>query len=368
MKVAIMGESIQSNMNGQGWFTYYLVKNLSKIKNIDLTVIGDNYLENIDIKVKKLIHKMKKNTIEKLIFYKDLKMIKKEKFDIIHSPVNYGHPYFWFADALKVKTIHDATGFEIKFNYPLTYKIQLKTQFKIFGKKINKIATISETSKKEINKHFHFPIENIDVIYNGVSSNFRPIDKKSCKKVLDKYNVKMPFVFHISNASHIKNIDGIIKAYQKIKDTTRCNLVIGGAWKGNSTDRIISAGYIDFEDLPYFYSAAEVFVFPSFHEGFGLPVLEAMASGTPVITSNIYATKEIASDSAILVNPYNTNEISKAICNLINDNDLHEYYRRKGLNNVKKFSWKKCAQSYADLYFNLLNKHNEDSNYGKRSR
>jgi len=349
MRVAIMGESIQPKMDGQGWFTYHLIQNLSKIKDIDLTVIGYEYLNNIDIKTDKLIHK-KNSTFQKLFIFDILRKVNSEKFDIIHSPVNYGLPYFWFVNAKKVKTIHDATGFEIDFGYPLLYKTQLTIQFGFFGKRIDKISTVSNTSKREIVEHFRFPKEKIQVIYNGVGKEFRIIEKNLCKKILNKYNIETPFIFHISKASSIKNIGGIIKGFQKIKDRIDCNLVIGGAWKEDTTDRIISTGYIPFEDLPYFYSGAEIFVFPSFHEGFGLPILEAMACGTPVVTSNVYATKEIAAGSAVLVDPYNTEEIAQAIYNLLNNKDYYKEIRKKGLERVKQFSWKKCAEEYIKLY------------------
>lgn len=355
-----MGESIQPRMDGQGWFTYHLIKNLSRIKNIDLTVIGDEYLESMNIESEKLIHKKKRFTLQKLYFLDILRKINSEEFDIIHSPVNYGLPYFWFVDALKVKTIHDATGFEIDFDYPLLNKFELKTQFKIFGHSINKIATVSNTSKREIIKHFHLPAEKIKVIYNGVDKQFKHIDKDSCKKILDKYDISMPFIFHISKASSIKNIDGIIKAFHKIEDKTNCNLVIAGAWNGNTTSRITSAGYIPFVDLPYFYSGAEIFVFPSFHEGFGLPVLESMACGTPVITSNIYGTKEVALDSAVLVDPDNIDEIAEAMYNLLTDKEKYEEMRRKGAQRAKYFSWEKCAAEYVELYRELYSKKDKE--------
>jgi len=349
-----MGESIQPNMDGQGWATYHLIQNLSKIKNIDLTVIGDGYLNKIDIKTKKLIHKKKKTTVDKILYFDILKKVNAEKYDIIHSPVNYGLPYFWFVNALKVKTIHDATGFEVKCNYSLVHKMQLKSQFELFGNRIDKIATVSNTSKNEIVKHFHFQPEKIQVIYNGVCKEFRVIEKEVCKKILNKYNIKKPFIFHISKASSVKNIDGIIKAFQKIKNKVNCDLVIGGAWKGHTTERIISAGYIPFKDLPYLYSGSEIFVFPSFHEGFGLPILEAMACGTPVITSNVYATKEIASDAAICLNPYDNNEIAEAMLNLLNDKNRKEELIKKGLKRIQQFTWEKCAKKYIELYKNLL--------------
>jgi len=349
VKVAVMAECIQEKMDGQAWFTYHLAKNLAEIGDIDLTLIGGDYLNKIDIDADKLI--FKRRIFTRKIFCIDvLKKINSEDFDIIHSPVNYGLPYFYFTNAKKVKTVHGAAGFELKFRYPFVHKVQLKIQLEILKNKIDKIVTISNTSKEEIIKHFHFSPQEITVIYNGVGEEFRVIEKEDCKKVLKKYGVKMPYIFHVSNASPIKNIPAIINAFQMIKDKINCNLVIGGGWSGGSNNRIISVGYISFEDLPFFYAGAEIFVFPSFHEGFGLPVLEAMASGTPVITSNIYATKEIADDAAILVNPYNVSEIADAIYALLNDIDLYEEIREKGLKRVREFSWKKCAKEYVRLY------------------
>lgn len=356
MKVALMAESLREKMDGQASFTYHLAKNLSKIKDIDLTLIGSDYLADVDIETNKICYKKRKYTFQKLFFLDILKQLNAEHFDVIHCPVNFGIPYFWFVNALKVKNIHDAAGFEVACNYKLSHKIQLKTQFNCFGYKLNIIATGSQTAKKELIRHYHFPPDKIRVIYDGVDEQFRVIDKRVCERKLDSYNIPIPFIFHLSNGSSLKNIDGIISAYQKIQDRIDCTLVIGGSWKGKiKSDKILSAGYIPYEDLPYFYSGAELFVFPSFHEGFGLPVLEAMACGTPVITSNIYATKEIAQGAAVLVNPYNTKEIADAMYVLLTDGDRHEELRKRGLELAKKFPWKKCAQEYVDLYRDLIN-------------
>ena len=196
----------------------------------------------------------------------------------------------------------------------------------------------------------------MDIVYNGVDDIFRPIDKEVCREVLQRYGIKGKYILHISNGSIVKNLDGIIRAFDKVRSRVNCKLVIVGNIKRKVECKdTIYVGYIPYEYLPYFYSGAEIFIFPSFHEGFGLPIVEAMACGTPVITSNVYATKEVAGDAALLVNPYNVDEIAEAIYKILTDEVCREELIRKGIKRAKFFSWEKCARGYADIYREVCN-------------
>ena len=113
---------------------------------------------------------------------------------------------------------------------------------------------------------------------------------------------------------------------------------------------VIFTGYINKNDLPLFYNVAEAFIFPSFHESFGMPIIEAMACGCPVITSNVFSMPEVAGDAAVLVNPYSVDEIANAMYTVLTDDGLREKLRKRGLKRAKQFSWRKCAEEHLKVY------------------
>jgi len=123
-------------------------------------------------------------------------------------------------------------------------------------------------------------------------------------------------------------------------------------------DAVVFTGFVDKEDLPKFYSAAFLFIFPSLHESYGLPILEAMACGCPVITSNVFAMPEMAEDAAILVNPYNINEIVDAMHEVLTNSSLREELRKKGIERAKKFSWRRTAEEYLKVYKEVVEERN----------
>ncbi|MCK5332349.1 glycosyltransferase family 4 protein, partial [Candidatus Parcubacteria bacterium] len=180
----------------------------------------------------------------------------------------------------------------------------------------------------------------------------------------EKYNLPKKFILYLGTIEPRKNITGIIRAFEKLKvghfkmsSTVKdCKLVIAGS-KGwlcqdvfnlamNSVvaDDIFFTGFVDDEDKAILYKLAEIFVYPSFYEGFGFPPLEAMQNKTPVITSNVSSLPEAVGGAAIMVDPYNINELERAIENLLSDENLKNNITQKGIEQTKKFSWSRCAE------------------------
>jgi len=300
-----------------------------------------------------------------------------------------------------INTIHDV-GF---IKYPEAYgKWQLKylkwsTKFAI--KYTSKIITISEFSKKEIIKYFTPPAPPLSKGRNNLkdkifvthlacdTEKFKVInDEVKIRNVLTKYKIDAPYILFVGRLEEKKNISNLIKAYalfreweienmdviQKNIHTTPVpslskegneiklpQLVLAGSkgygWEkaekiiqeNNLQNDIILTDYVLEEDLPYLYNGAELFLFPSLYEGFGLPILEAMACRTPVITSKTTSCPEIGGDAVQYVEPHNVQEIAEKITEVLSDNDLRNALCDRGLKRVEEFSWKKCGRETLEI-------------------
>lgn len=220
-----------------------------------------------------------------------------------------------------------------------------------------RIITISQHSKKDLMRVFSIPEEKISVITLATDRSFRRI-YCGLSDVLSKYRIDGKYIFYFGNFRPHKNVRALIEAYQKIPDNIKkeYRLVIGG--KKDRTgrallklsknlglqERVIFTDFVHKEDLPYLYNAAEVFVFPSLYEGFGLPPLEAMACGTPVIAFKVASLPEVMGDAGILLDPCEPDELAKAIVSVLTDNVLKQSLIEKGLSRAKQFSIEKMSR------------------------
>lgn len=220
----------------------------------------------------------------------------------------------------------------------------------------NKIIAVSEFTKQSLIEKLNVSPEKIVVAPLGVDhDNYHPqLSVDRLRDVRNRYSLPGDFVLFLGTVEPRKNLQRIISAFEQVKEPV--SLVIAGrlGWKysaiieqiSNSPKRrfIKLLGYVPEADKPYIMKLARVFVWPSLYEGFGLPVLEAMAVGTPVISSNVTSLPEVTGDAAILVNPYNIDDIADGITKLHTDNSLRTHYINKGLERSKQFTWEKCAE------------------------
>jgi glycosyltransferase involved in cell wall biosynthesis len=208
--------------------------------------------------------------------------------------------------------------------------------------------------------------EKIHVIYQGYDDSvFKPeTQPQKIQSTMRKFNIPNKYILYVGTWHTNKNIPRLIEAFAFLKKERRLPhklVIVGKKAFGHEAvtnavdkfavhDDVIIAGYVRQEELPLLMHGADVFVFPSLHEGFGIPPLEAMACGTPVITSNASSLPEVVGDAAVLVNPYDINEIAEAIDRVLSDGKLREELRRKGLERAKSFSWHKTAQEILQLF------------------
>lgn len=229
-------------------------------------------------------------------------------------------------------------------------------------KKCKRIITVSDFEKQNILSKLHLPQHQLAMIYNGYNDWFRPLDDE--QEVYKKYIDKRGFFFFLGNTDPKKNTERTLVAYARYLEQSEVKRPLlmadlekqyfDGIISRNNIDHIRqyikTPGYIVNSDLPYIYNAAFAFLYTSLRESFGIPLLEAMACGTPVITSNTSSMPEIGSRNAILVNPESVEEITAMMLRLETDNTFYQHQKEVGLERAKLFSWRKTTEQLLELY------------------
>lgn len=253
----------------------------------------------------------------------------------------------------QVVTLHDMLWYEHPEWFSKSFSLFYKLIVPIVLRRAKKIIVISEYTKKQAIKYLNLPSEKFVTIHNGVDEYFRVHSSDEKISVIKKYHLSKPFLLCVGSLKPNKNLNRLFLAWNSVSDTIKNNfdlVVVGGTGKNFSKvgfhklpDGIKLLGHISDNDLPLIYSASYAFIFPSLYEGFGLPILEAMACGVPVITSNVTAIPEIVGDAAILVDPYSVEEILSSIEEICSNNKLYEDLVKKGIARVSHFHWKKTS-------------------------
>ncbi len=221
-----------------------------------------------------------------------------------------------------------------------------------------RVFTVSEFSRQELFHFYQTDRNKVIAVHNGVGSEFRPLSDKSSmaaeEAVLSRYGIDKPYIFAVGNIHPRKNLARLLEAYLglKVKRESMPAMVWGGLQRWGSgalleqarSAGVILPGFIAQEDLPTFYRQAEMLVYPSLYEGFGLPPVEAMACGTPVIASNTTSLPEVVGQAALTVNPTRTEEIAGAIAQLLDTPSLRQRLQQAGIERARSFTWKQTAQ------------------------
>ncbi len=338
MKVAIDVSPLrnENRYRGVGTYTNQLVKSLQSLKIKDFSC---QLIEN---------RKIPQDT------------------DLIHYP--FFDPFFLTLPFKKsrptIVSIHDVIPLIFPEHYPAGLRGSLKLQVQKFSLKgVRAIITDSENSKKDVFKYLNYPKNKIYVVHLAPAKEFKLIkNQQALRAVKNKYQLPEKFVLYVGDVNYNKNIPGLIKALTGLKEKMSLVLV-GKAFKDESlkeTQEIIQLinslklnkkvrrlGWIPDKDLVAVYNLASVYCQPSFYEGFGLPVLEAMACGCPVVAANNSSLPEICGQTAVMVDPYNLDEIIKGLNKAL---EKKEELKAKGFQQVKKFSWQKTAQETYEVY------------------
>jgi len=367
MRIAIDARFYRSSTGGIGRYARGLVKELAKIdqENEYTIIISREDLLEFDIKkdnFKPLVVDFIHYTVAEQI--KFLKLLNDHQFDLVHF-TNFNHPILYKGKF--VITVHDLTLMLFPYGRQKSSikQFAFRAVMKNAIKKAEKIISISKATENDLVKYLNADPKKIDVIYEGIDSEYnKPQVKNSNSKVASKYNIINPYILFVSQWRPHKGLPDLVKAFEILKEKYNIvqDLVIVG--KPNKefpdvidaienskyTKNIIKPGFIDEADLPLIYQNADLFVFPSHYEGFGLPPLEAMASGIPVVASNISCMPEILGDAAEYFDPNNSADIAEKIYGVLSMKDKQKSMINKGFDQIKKYSWHKMAEETLRVY------------------
>jgi len=288
------------------------------------------------------------------------------RLDILHDTTGVTPFLFGGGPAKTVVTVHDIipwsfAGVSTRLD-TLIYRHWLPRRLP----KTDAIVTVSQASKQDILKYIRVEPDHVNVVYSGVAKTYQPSNQQQIDDIKRKYEIPNTYILYVGSVEERKNLERVLTSFAQIKEkgVTQQLVIVGPQkWKYeqiiqtlntlNLNQDVIFTGYVDEGDLPVLYSGADLFVFPSLYEGFGLPVIEAMACGTPVVTSNVSSLPEVAGEAALQVDPYNVEDIANAMYQVLTDPALQKTLSEKGLAHVEQFKWEHSARATKAIYQRL---------------
>lgn len=378
MKIVLDCSKAVNEKAGVARYTWQIASHLPKIGKNDQFLYSFNFLrggkekkqlikklvannKNIDYKICHLPGNLKENILATSFSFLDIWL---KNFDLYHAV-----EFLSFDQGLKIPqilTVHDLTF--LKFPEHLGERISQRytKMLKLACQKATFIIATSQSTKKDIMQYFSVPENKIRITYQGAEVKFKKINNVlEIKRHLEKYRLKFPFLLFVGTIEPRKNIKNLLLAFEDYlrssnDQATRLVLIGKKGWNTAEVEethqklihkeKVIFLDYIPDEDLVYFYNGARIFIYPSLYEGFGLPVLEAMSCGVPVITSNVSSLPEVGGNAALYINPQKTEQIALAIKKIIFDEKTESKMRQASLAQAKKFSWDKCARETYKIY------------------
>jgi len=289
----------------------------------------------------------------------------RDRPDLLH--VQYTGPLF--SAAPLVVSVHDVSFLEYPQYFTRFRSLQLRLTVQQTVQRAARVLTPSEYSRRAILKHYRIPEDKVVVVPNAVAGQFRPIEREVARTAIRrKFGIRRPFVLTVGDLQPRKNHVGLLHAFGdvlKAEPKLPHDLVFVGkeTWysrelhravdRSGVRDRVHFAGFVEDSDLVKFYGACDLFAFPSFYEGFGLPILEAMACGRAVVCSRATAMPEVANAAGILFDPGSKEEIARAMLDVLLNAELRARLERLGLHRAAGFSWEKSAAQTLDVYYDV---------------
>lgn len=356
---------------GIGTYTYQLINHFNKLDNMNdyLIFMPESYKCDLSFKSNFQIRNITENNLSS--FWDEVNIpaiLHEEDISIYHVPQNgVGLPKD--KKCPFVITLHDVIPYRMPETVSDRYLKIFSEELPEIISKCDGIITVSNYSKKDIMKAFNLPESKIFVTYLASEDIYKVYDKNMCRKFIkDNYGISDDYILYIGGFSPRKNIVGLIEAFNKLISFYKkeIKLVIAGKW-GKSydiyknraisldiEDKVLFPGFIPMEHLPYFYNASKLFVYPSFYEGFGLPPVEAMACATPVIASNKTSVPEIVGDSALLIDPYNVDDMFGKMLSVLENETLANDLIKKGLEKSNSLSWDNTILETLNSYKKII--------------
>jgi glycosyltransferase involved in cell wall biosynthesis len=326
-----------AHSGGVGIYTKNLALELQNIADLEMVYFFSSLRQKPPIGLKNLKKYKLPPTLFEMLFNK-WRNVPIEKFI---GPVDVFHSSDWTqppSKAKKVTTIHDIVPLKYpEWSHPKIVAVH-KRRLRLVEKEIDMVICVSRATQKDLLEISNLPKEKTVVIYEGVSENFKPQNPEAIKDFKQKYHLPEEFVLSIGGVGERRNLKRVKEAAKKY------DLVVTGE----------TIPWLSVEEMPLLYASAKVLLYPSFYEGFGLPIIEAMACGTPVITSNVSSMPEAGGEAAEYVNPESVIDIENKLKFVWNDKKKRETMIKKGFIQAKKFSWQKSAEETAEVYRKLV--------------
>jgi len=282
--------------------------------------------------------------------------------DLVHGPAFVGPV---FAPCPVVVTIHDLSFIRFPNLFRPANRLYLTMLTRLSARRAQRLIAVSAHAAAETTRLLDVPPERVDVVYHGVDAAFRPLPSGKVAAFRQRRGLPDRFVLFVGTLEPRKNLVRLVEAFARIRDGQVGLVLVGGkGWLYDELfarvedlglgDEVIFPGYVTGDELPFWYNGATVLAYPSLYEGFGFPVLEAQACGTPVLTSNVSSLPEAAGDAALMVDPEDVEALAMELNRLLTDEPLRHELRERGLTHAKKFSWQHAAQETARVYRRAL--------------
>ena len=366
-KIVIDGLSLLSPLTGVGRYNYEIASRLEIYNKLDLNYFYGYYSKKLiqthqNPRLKNLKAIIKKIPLAKKISRKILMLLSRfytKTYDV------YWQPNFIPLEEIKAKkvvtSVHDFSSILHTEFHPKERVEYFKEYFFKNIKRSDLIICFSEFTKKEVLKYFDFQDNQVKVIYHGVKEDFL----KNTNNIKLNFEIPKKFILSVGSIEPRKNLIGLLKAYNSLDENLKkeYKLVLVGfkGWENKqimklidqNKDNIHYLGFITDTELAKVYNLATCFVYPSFYEGFGLPPLEAMACGTPVVSSNLTSLPEVCGEAVLYCNPTDDNDIKNQIEKILTDKKLQKELIAKGLKQSQKFSWEKSAIAHQNILLNI---------------
>lgn len=370
LRIGIDGRYIEDHFPGIGRYTYNLINKMPEVApDADFVIFHDPRLLNTRYDVEDLARHPNLQLVSVDVPTLSLKeqhrlpsLAKSLSLDLLHSPY-YIKPY-WLS-CPSVVTIHDLIPMIYPQHLPHRWTAWIfRATASLAVRRTNQIIAVSESTSRDLASLFGASQAQVTVVHEAADERFRPLERKESNSVLQRYGLPRQYILYLGINKPHKNLVFLLQVFSQVE--TEAKLVLAGredprypqarqeAERLNLSERVVFLGEVADHDLPMLYGGAELFVFPSLYEGFGLPVLEAMACGTPVICSNRSSLPEIVGDAALTLDPLDRDAWVAALTELLEKEALRAEMRTKGLRRAQTFSWEDTARRTWLVYQRVL--------------
>ncbi len=358
MRIAIDVRMITPFMHGISRYAYNLLEGISAIdKENDYVLVSNNtflqgFVSSHENFSQKIIPSRLYGISEQVTMPR---LLKKNKIDIFHSPSFFGPV---LAGCKVVMTIHDMIHVLFPGESSVLHRAYYNIIVKRAARNASRIITVSENSKCDISSYLNLPSEKIAVTYNAVDKQFKCSSDDDINKIKGRLKINDKYILYVGSQKPHKNVGLLIAAYLQLREKINHQLVIVGkkdrlfqkSLRDHKLEGVIFSGQVKDVLLPHFYSGADVFVSPSLYEGFGLPLIEALACETPVVAIKTSSVCEVLGDAGLIVDMACPDKLAKSIYRVLSDEDLRNSLVGKGMARVKRFSWEETVNRTLRVY------------------